>query len=99
MKGLTWDLVDKAIRTLSSIALTAFAVGLTLILWLGAWPSETSEARIRWLGVSLIAVHISLCLALFLSSRGIQSFSIKAGPVDVSLNDTAGGGGSDGPKG
>ena len=82
-----WHWVADALRTLSPLPLTFAAAGLTLILWLGGWPIETAEQRIRWLGISLVGCIALLGLALFLVREGIRSFSVKAGAVEIGIND------------
>lgn len=81
-----WAWFADAIRTLSPIPLTFSAIGLAVVLWLGGWPIETAESRVQWLGIALIANIALLGLALFLNRAGITSFSVKGGPVEVSVN-------------
>lgn len=84
---ISWSWVTEAIRTLSPIALTITAIALTLIIWIGGWPIETSESRVQWLGIALIANIALLGLSIFLNRAGISSFTVRGGPVEVSLND------------
>ena len=83
--GWTW--IGNGVRTLSPIPLTLMAAGLTFILWLGNWPLETAEQRIQYLGIGLLFVLALLGLALFLVREGIKSFSVKAGAVEIGVNE------------
>lgn len=47
---------------------------------------ETAEQRVQWLGIALLFNLTLLGLALFLSRQGISSFSVKAGAMEVSVN-------------
>jgi hypothetical protein len=87
MKWPGWHWFADALRTLSPLPLTFAAAGLTLILWLGGWPIETAEQRIRWLGISLVCTIALLGLALFLVREGIRSFTVKAGAVEIGVNE------------
>jgi len=87
MKFPGWTWIGNGVRTLSPIPLTFMAAGLVFILWLGGWPVETAEQRIRWLGISLVGCIALLGLALFLVREGIKSFSVKAGAVEIGVND------------
>ena len=87
MKFPGWTWIGNGVRTLSPIPLTLMAAGLVFILWLGNWPLETAEQRIRWLGISLVGCIALLGLALFLVREGIKSFSVKAGAVEIGVND------------
>lgn len=82
-----WPWVSDFVRILAPIPLTFCAAGLTFILWKGGWPIETAEARVQWLGIALIANIALLGLALFLNKDGISSFSVKAGAVEIGVND------------
>lgn len=82
-----WQWFSDAIRTLSPIPLTLGAAALTAILWRGGWPIETAEQRIQFLGLGLLTVLFLLGLSLFLNRAGVSSFSVKAGSVEVSVND------------
>lgn len=86
MKWPGWTWIGSGVRTLSPIPLTFMAAGLVFILWLGNWPIETAEQRIRWLGISLVGSIALLGLALFLVREGIKSFSVKAGAVEMEVN-------------
>jgi hypothetical protein len=57
-----------------------------LIIWRGGWPVDTSEARIQWLGIALVAAIVLLGLSLFLTG-GIRTFNFKAGVIEASVND------------
>jgi hypothetical protein len=83
--GWTW--IGNGVRTLSPIPLTLMAAGLTSILWVGGWPAETAEQRIQYLGIGLLFVLALLGLALFLVREGIKSFSVKAGAVEIGVNE------------
>jgi hypothetical protein len=87
MKFPGWRWIADGVRTLSPIPLTFMSAGLVFILWLGNWPVETAEQRIRWLGISLVGCIALLGLALFLVREGIKSFSVKAGSVEIGVND------------
>ena len=82
-----WAWFAEGIRTFSPIPLTFTAIALVLIHWKGGWPPETADARIQWLGIALVANIALLGFALFLNRAGITSFSVKGGPVEVSVND------------
>lgn len=82
-----WPWVADALRTLAPVPLSAGAAGLVLVLWRGGWPVETAEARIQWLGIALIGVIGLLGLALFLARGGIRTLSLRAGPVEASINE------------
>lgn len=82
-----WPWVSDFVRILAPIPLTGCAAALTLILWRGGWPIETAEQRIQYLGFGLLGVLFLLGLALFLSRDGISSFSVKAGAVELNVND------------
>lgn len=82
-----WQWIADGIRIGAPIPLTLCAAALTLILWKGGWPIETAEQRIQYLGFGLLGVLFLLGLSLFLSRDGISSFSVKAGAVEVNVND------------
>lgn len=82
-----WQWIADGIRIGAPIPLTLCAAALTLILWKGNWPIETAEQRIQYLGFGLLGVLFLLGLALFLSRDGISSFSVKAGAVELNVND------------
>lgn len=82
-----WPWIAEGIRIGAPIPLTITAVGLVLILWRGGWPIETAEARVQWLGIALVTNLFLLGLALFLSRSGINSFSVKAGAVELNVNE------------
>ncbi|GIU67159.1 hypothetical protein [Candidatus Phycosocius spiralis] len=82
-----WPWIGEGIRIAAPIPLTLSAVGLVLILWRGGWPIETAEARVQWLGIALLANIFMIGLALFLTKDGISSFSLKAGAVEVNVNE------------
>lgn len=82
-----WQWIADGIRIGAPIPLTLCAAALTLILWRGGWPIETAEQRIQYLGLGLLGVLFLLGLALFLSRDGISSFSVKAGAVELNVND------------
>jgi hypothetical protein len=42
---------------------------------------------VQWLGIALLANIAMIGLALFLNKDGISSFSVKAGAVEVNLNE------------
>jgi hypothetical protein len=85
-RWLDWPWVAAGVRTLAPIPLTTCAAVLTFILWRGGWPIETSEARIQWLGIALVASIALLGLSLFLTG-GIRTFNFKAGIVEASVNE------------
>ena len=87
MKWLNWKWVADGIRIGAPIPLTFTSAGLVMILWQGGWPVETAEARVQWLGIALLFNLTLLGLALFLSRQGISSFSVKAGAMEVSVNE------------
>jgi hypothetical protein len=82
-----WPWIAEGIRIGAPIPLTITAACLVVILWRGGWPIETAEARVQWLGIALITNLFLLGLALFLSRAGISSFSVKAGAVEVNVNE------------
>jgi hypothetical protein len=82
--GWTW--IGNGVRTLSPIPLTFMAGALTGILWLGNWPAETAAQRIQYIGLGLMGAIGLLGLALFLVREGIKSLSVKAGAVEIGLN-------------
>ena len=82
-----WRWVADGVRILAPIPLTFTSAGLVLIVWQGGWPTETAEARLQWLGIALLFNLTLLGLALFLSRAGISSFSVKAGSMEVNINE------------
>jgi hypothetical protein len=86
MKWPGWPWVAVAFRTLSPVALSVFAGALVFVLWKGGWPIETAEARVQWLGISLLLLLVALILSLFLTPDGIRSFSVKAGIIEAGIN-------------
>ncbi len=82
-----WPWIAEGIRIGAPIPLTLSAAGLVILLWRGGWPIETAEARVQWLGIALLANIAMIGLALFLNKDGISSFSVKAGAVEVNLNE------------
>lgn len=82
-----WQWIADGIRIGAPIPLTLCAAGLVLILWLGQWPIETAEQRIQYLGIGMLMILAVLALSLFLSREGISSFSVKAGAVELNVND------------
>lgn len=87
MKPFSWQWVADGIRIGAPIPLTFTSAGLVMVLWQGGWPVETAEARVQWLGIALLFNLTLLGLALFLSRAGISSFSVKAGAMEVSVNE------------
>ena len=69
---------------LATAALSAFAAGLVLVLWLGRWSPHTEAQRIGFLGAALIALVCLVGLgASWLWRMQFKSFEVKAGLVQV----------------
>ena len=60
-----------------SIALTAFAAGLVMILWLGTWPIETAADRIAIFGRALTISLVGSLVVLITLGFAINRRSIK----------------------
>ena len=73
-----------------AIALTSYVVGVTLILWLGAWGIDTAPERIKWiswgmLGALVIVGLVIIGLGTAINKRvakgelGTASFEVSGG--------------------
>jgi hypothetical protein len=85
MKLPDWPAIAEGIRIGAPIPLTLFAAAIVVIFWLGGWPIETAELRVRFLGIGLLVLLLLLGLALFLGKDGIKSVNLELGAAKLNM--------------
>lgn len=73
-----------------TVILTAVAVFIVFILWIGGWPESTAEARIDKLGLALVLVLVIMGVTMIGLGLAINRREVRASAFGASFEASGG---------